>query len=349
MGGNKMPNYPFKNLIFEGGGVLGLAYVGALEVIEKKQILKNIVRVGGASAGAINATLLSLGYTNKELKDIFLKLDFNNFLDDSWGYFRDADRLITDFGWYKGDYFRDWIGELIKKKTGNEHSTFKELSLNKEYKELFLIGTNISTGFSEVFSSEHTPRESVADAVRISMSVPLFFRAIQNTRDDYYVDGGMVNNYPVKLFDREKYIAKSMLRKNGRKTDYYNKQNREIKKTSSKYIFNNETLGFRLDKREVIAMFRDKAEPPRNKINDFFDYAGALIKTLMNIQNNQHLHSDDWQRTIYIDTTGFDWLDFKMEKKEKQKLIVEGINGTKKYFEWYDANDPKDPPINFSG
>jgi len=341
-----MPNYPFKNLVFEGGGVLGLAYVGALDLLEKKKILNNIDKVGGASAGAINATLLSLGYTNKELKEILMKLNFNNFLDDSWGYFRDADRLISDFGWYKGDYFREWIGKLIEKKTGNEHSTFNELNLNHDYKKLFLIGTNISTGFSEVFSAEHTPRESVADAVRISMSVPLFFKAIQNTRNDYYVDGGMVDNYPVKLFDREKYIEKSKIKSHGRKTDYYNNQNKEIRKTSSKYIFNKETLGFRLDKREEIAMFRDKAEPPRNNIEDFFDYAGAMIKTMMNIQNNQHLHSDDWQRTIYIDTTGFNWLNFDMTKKQKEKLIIEGRKGIEKYFEWYDAMDPDDMPVN---
>ena len=49
--------YPFKNLVFEGGGVKGIAYAGAMKVLEKKGILKNIVRVGGTSAGAINVGL----------------------------------------------------------------------------------------------------------------------------------------------------------------------------------------------------------------------------------------------------------------------------------------------------
>ena len=52
--------YPFRNLIFEGGGVKGIAYSGALAVLEQRGILRRIKRVGGASAGAINASLLAL-------------------------------------------------------------------------------------------------------------------------------------------------------------------------------------------------------------------------------------------------------------------------------------------------
>jgi NTE family protein len=50
--------YNFKNLVFEGGGVKGIAYVGALDVLESKGILNDIERIGGTSAGAINAILV---------------------------------------------------------------------------------------------------------------------------------------------------------------------------------------------------------------------------------------------------------------------------------------------------
>ena len=113
--------YPFKNLIFEGGGVKGIAYVGALQELETRQIMKNIKRVGGTSAGAINAVLLALGYDLKTTLKILTDLDFNKFMDDSWGFVRDTDRLISDFGWYKGDFFRDWIGDRIRDKTKNEN------------------------------------------------------------------------------------------------------------------------------------------------------------------------------------------------------------------------------------
>jgi NTE family protein len=74
------------------------------------------------------------------------------------------------------------------------------------------MGTNLSTRFGEVFSAEHTPRMCIADAVRISMSIPLFFAAKRSLRGDVYVDGGVLENYPIKLFDREKYVAQEFRR-----------------------------------------------------------------------------------------------------------------------------------------
>ncbi len=44
--------YNFRNLVFEGGGVNGIAYLGALEVLEERGILTDIERIGGTSAGA---------------------------------------------------------------------------------------------------------------------------------------------------------------------------------------------------------------------------------------------------------------------------------------------------------
>ena len=111
--------YQFKNLIFEGGGVKGIAYVGAIKILEEKGIMSNIVRVGGTSAGAINAVLVGLGYTSAQTLNIMNKLNFKKFMDDDLGVFRDINRLLNEFGWHKGAFFRKWISKLISKKTGN--------------------------------------------------------------------------------------------------------------------------------------------------------------------------------------------------------------------------------------
>lgn len=335
--------YHFKNLVFEGGGVKGIAYVGALKELKKRKILQSVERVGGTSAGAINAILIGLNYSEKETREILWNLDFNNFLDDSWGYIRDTKRLIEEFGWYKGDFFRTWIGNIIRKKTGNSEATFADINAlkqNKGFKDIYLIGTNLSTRFSEVFSFEHTPRMCLADAVRISMSIPLFFKAVRSVRDDIYVDGGLLRNYPVKLFDREKYITKDG---HARTTDYYDNINEKISKFQrpiAKYIYNKETLGFRLDSKEEIAMFRDKAEPQHYKIKDIFDYIWGIVETYMEGQQNNHLHSDDWQRTIYIDTLGVKTTDFDLDDSKKRALIKSGEEGVKQYFNWFDQAQP---------
>ena len=72
-------------------------------------------------------------------------------MDDSWGVFRDTERLINKFGWYKGDFFHEWIGGHVGKKLSNPNATFRDL---KEAGKpgLYVYGTNLSTGYGEVFS-----------------------------------------------------------------------------------------------------------------------------------------------------------------------------------------------------
>jgi NTE family protein len=207
--------YPFRNLIFEGGGVKGIAYSGALAVLEERGILRRIKRVGGASAGAINASLLALGYSLGEIRDILANLDFRNFMDDDWGVLLDAKRLVRDFGWYKGDFFRQWMAHLVEAKTGNPDATFAtfatfatlaDLAKRRGKPKLHLVATNLATRLSQVYSKDYSPALPVADAVRHSMSIPLFFAAVRES-DDLFVDGGVLDNYLIRLFDREKYVA----------------------------------------------------------------------------------------------------------------------------------------------
>jgi NTE family protein len=319
--------YHFRNLVFEGGGVKGIAYVGAMEVLRRKGILAGIERVGGTSAGAINATMFALGFSIAEQNRILRKLDFHNFLDDSWGVIRDAKRLIDKFGWYKGDFFHEWIGKLIKKKLGHPLATFGEMK-EAGRPDLYVYGTNLSTKFGEVFSHEHTPTMRIADAVRISMSIPLFFTAVVNARHDVYVDGGMLNNFPIRLFDREKYIPKKRRARLAVQTDYYRKENRR----------------FLLDSKQEICVFRYGAEPVHERIDDFFDYVKALMTTVLEAQGNMHLHSDDWQRTVYIDTLGVATTDFGLTEAKKDRLRASGRKGATSYFKWFD--DPKSKPLN---
>lgn len=326
--------YPFRNLVFEGGGVKGIAYVGAMKVLEKENILKDIKRVGGTSAGSINAVLFAAGFSNQETHNVLNKLDFNEFKDDSWGALRDMGRLKNEYGWYKGDYFREWIGDLLKKKTGSSNITFKALHEHTG-KELYVYASNLSTHFGEVYSPEHTPRMRVVDAVRRSMSIPLFFRAVKDDRNDIFVDGGVLNNYPVKLFDREKYLINTTLKQI---PDYYDTENKVLSTKSPKsssYIYNIETLGFRLDSAKEIGVFRDGQEPKHHEIENFLDYTLQLIKTILAAQDSQHLHEDDWHRTVYVDTLGVGTTDFDLSDRRKKDLVASGKKAAADYLEWW--------------
>jgi len=327
-------DYPFRNLVFEGGGVKGLAYVGALQVLDDEGIIEQIGRVGGTSTGAINALLLAAGFSNAKTRKVLSEVDFNDFKDDSWNVLSDLKRLRKKYGWYKGNFFRDWVGDLLQGQGLSRNVTFQAL-YKETGKELFVYATNLSTHFGEVYSPQHTPRMRVVDAVRRSMSIPLFFTAIRDDRDDVFVDGGVLNNYPVKLFDRLKYVEKSL---HARRPLYYKDENRKLKLGSQSkrcYVYNKETLGFRLDTAKEIGVFRDGDVMPRSRIDNLMDYTFELAKTLIEAQTSQHLHSDDWHRTIYINSLGIGTSDFDVTDAQKRALVKSGKEATKSYLKWW--------------
>ncbi|WP_211334787.1 hypothetical protein [Desulfosoma caldarium] len=101
------------------------------------------------------------------------------------------------------------------------------------------------------------------------------------------MDGGVLDNYPVKLFDRLRYLDPAVVASHGRLTDYYTKHNTSLKRKVidvSPYIYNKQTLGFRLDSARKIAVFRDQAKPVLEAVDDFFSYGFNLLQTMLNAQ-----------------------------------------------------------------
>jgi len=195
-------NNQIENLVFKGGGVLGIAYAGAIQVLEQQNILSNVQRVAGTSAGAITAALVSMRYTSAEITNIVNQTDFKSFEDGSM--IGDALHVLNNYGFYKGDAFLQWMQTQIQNKGLDANATFKDFE-NKGCRDLHVFASNLNTKTVREFSAELTPNVVVAEAVRASMSIPLFFEAWQfsnsNPDNHVYVDGGMLYNYPITVFD----------------------------------------------------------------------------------------------------------------------------------------------------
>lgn len=171
----------YENLVFEGGGIRGIAYCGALETLQKENALGDLKRVAGTSVGAIQATMVAINYSPEEMGLIISDLNLKNFNDGRLLFFGGSHRLWNNYGWYRGDKLLKWIGNLIEGKTGNADITFKQLhdiAEVKGFKDLYITGTNLSKQTFEVFSYENYPDMRIKDAVRISVSVPLYYRAV---------------------------------------------------------------------------------------------------------------------------------------------------------------------------
>jgi NTE family protein len=211
----------YRNLVMEGGGVKGFAYAGALQVLDSMGILKDIQRVAGTSVGAIQGALLAVGYTSGEIIELTSHIPLKQFNDGGWILAGGFSRLRNQFGWFKGVKIAKWMEELIAAKTGNGHITFGELhaqSADKGYKDLYITGTDLTYQMLRVFSHENYPQMRICDAVRISLSIPLYYRAVfmddsgrvYEKPDDrqllhVMVDGGL-SNYPIFLFDSARYM-----------------------------------------------------------------------------------------------------------------------------------------------
>ncbi|MBN1859286.1 patatin-like phospholipase family protein [Candidatus Bipolaricaulota bacterium] len=337
----------FRNLVFEGGGVKGIAYLGALEELQQLGVLQRIIRVGGTSAGAIMAILLALGYSLDEVRTVLWDLDFRAFVDPSPRWVVNLCRILRRYGWCKGDAIECWLASLVRAKSFPPNLTFSQLR-EAQGPALYMIGTNLSTRLAEVFSAERTPDMSIVDAVRRSMSIPLYFASVRNARGDVFVDGGVFDNYPIKLFDRTGYLETGVpFQAQARTTEYYEPRNAKLPlgETES-YIYNKQTLGFRLDTGREIAMFRRQVPPPRREIRTLFGYSQALVGSILNAQTNQHLHNDDWHRTIYIDTLGVGTTDFDLSEAKKLALVESGRSGAREYFGWYYRLEPGNVAIN---
>ncbi len=176
--------------LFGGGAIRGVSYIGAIKAMEELGLQINTF--GGSSVGSIIAALLAVGYTAEELKQIFLKVNFELFKDISIG-------IGPLFAISKGEVFLEWVRDLIESKFyGNEYKkgsnkavTFKDIEKN-----LVIITTNLSNFECKEFSRYETPDYEIASAIRISSCMPGLMKPIEYN-NTLLVDGDLQKSYPM--------------------------------------------------------------------------------------------------------------------------------------------------------
>lgn len=322
----------YENLVFEGGGVRGIAFGGVVKFLEDHNLISDIKRLAGSSAGSIVAAGLAIGYTGDEIIKLLDETNFSKFKDDSWGVVIDVYRFVTQYGVYKGDAFLKWFKDVIKAKGEDENITFKQV-YDKYGKELVITGTCLNRATTYYFHHTTYPDMPIALAVRISMSIPLVFKAITLKRqekrvddngndvldndgnpiideyDDVMVDGGLLNNYPIWVFDGDKigddHVTEEKMRKS-------------------------KTLGFKLmsdDERKDYKLYHID-----EKIDDIVGYFSAFINSMTIQIERGHIRSGYWENTVCVNTGNVKSMNFSLPKQTKDRLIKSGYDSTKNHF-----------------
>ena len=180
-------------LIMKGGGIKGLAFAGALEVLYDHGYKFNWFV--GTSAGAISAILLASGKEVSELKEILQKQDFRKFKDAS--HLKAIYNLIFKNGFYEAKTFEVWLENLISKKEGNKRTELNELPYRTTIYACSVDRTPL------IFDSEkkETSNTPVTFAARCSMAIPYVFTPESFNGSNVY-DGGLQNNFPLEDFSR---------------------------------------------------------------------------------------------------------------------------------------------------
>ncbi|MEM7084771.1 MAG: patatin-like phospholipase family protein [Bacteroidota bacterium] len=187
-------------VVLSGGGAKGLAHIGALKVIEDAGV--RVDYIGGTSMGAIVGALYASGYNARQLDSIFKELDFDTLIQDEVPrgaktfYEKDDDekyaltlpfddfKLSIPSGISKGQNVYNLLSRLLIHV--KDVDDFNKLPI-----PFFCVATNIETGKEVILDRGYLPR-----AVTASAALPSLFSPV--TIDDViYVDGGVVNNYPV--------------------------------------------------------------------------------------------------------------------------------------------------------
>jgi NTE family protein len=295
----------YVNLIFQGGGVKGLSYAGALSRMPEGI---DIRVVGGSSAGAIAAALIACGHDPRNLKAILETLDIvallgkeaKPLLDELrelaakiaaladrstekgvplikiahfilWNQRslkRQFQKLARSWGLFSSDALERWLAKKTDKRKFSDIVTH----------DLRIVASNVSTGAHRIYSKGETRNDYIHEAATASAMIPFFF---EPRRDGgVLVDGGMLSNFPLFLFEREPFP----------------------------------TVGFRLR----------QLAPPTVQIKNFGVFSRQLLDTMMDAHDKLRPRPEYFHEEDILLPNAITAIDFDLNEEKKNELFQLG-------------------------
>lgn len=294
------------DLVCEGGGVRGIGLVGAVDALADAGY--RFPRVAGSSAGAIVASLVAALQTAGEpvtrLAEMMRSIDYPKFLDRNLiGHvplIGGGLSLLLSDGVYRGAYLEQLLGGLLADLGVH---TFGDLRTGEAPEQfawsLVVTASDLSRRRLVRIPWDldsygiHPDDFSVARAVHASSAIPFVFEPVR-VRGATWVDGGLLSNFPVALFDR---------------TDAEPRW---------------PTFGIRLSARPGI--------PPTRPVQGPVSLGIAAIETLVSNQDNAYI--DDpctVRRTIFVPAHDVSPIDFDITAEQREALYQRGFQAGQKF------------------
>lgn len=163
-------------LVLGSGGARGLAHIGAIEALEERGY--TITSIAGCSMGSIIAGMYAAGQL-KEAKEWFLQVDKQLIL-------RMMDiNLLSGNSLVKGERIIKELEKVVPDRP------LEELNI-----PCTLVASDMMNTDEVIFRTG-----SLFEAVRASISIPLFFKPVQ-VGNRLLIDGGILNPLPLHIVER---------------------------------------------------------------------------------------------------------------------------------------------------
>lgn len=313
------------DLVLEGGGVKGIALVGAVAVLEEAGY--TFPRVAGTSAGAIVGVLLACGMDVRRMHELLLGTDFADFADegllDRFGLLGKAASVLFEQGLYEGealqDYLRAQLPDACQTFAGLRLPEDPQSALSPEQQyRLVVLASDVSLrrlvrlpwDYPDVYGLDADTASTVV-AVRASASIPFFFeparlryrrqgRPVQSV----LVDGGLLSNFPVGVFDRADGAP-------------------------PRWPTFGIKLGARPDARRI-------PESPRGALG----LSLAILRTMTDFYDGMYIDRPDVAaRTVFVDTFGVGATDLDLDAATSARLYASGREAAERFLAGWDFED----------
>jgi NTE family protein len=310
------------DLVCEGGGIKVIGLAGAYAALEQAGYRPQ--HAAGSSAGAIVAALVAAGYTGAELKEVALTLDFRRFQDPGWKerlpLIGEPLAILLDQGLYEGERLLDWLRAMLAEKGLLTFGQLRTGSDDPRYAyRLQVIVSDLSARRLLVL-----PRDAhelglepdgleVALAVRMSTAIPILFEPvrIQNPATNWehvLVDGGILSNFPVWLFDSDEPPARP-------------------------------TFGLLLvepDPRTPITERLPRPEHAPRGAAGLVQLLSGLVHTMLEAHDRMYVEQEQFARTIGIPTLGIGTTEFEISPERALALYESGHRAAQEFLAHWD-------------
>jgi NTE family protein len=311
--------------VFQGGGVKGLALAGALLGFAEHELgIDRWVNVAGTSAGAIIAAYLATGHGPAELERALHAFPFERLQDSGPGgrLGGAAWNLATRHGLARGEFLRDWLDrqlggatfasvrseEAAANGTGDPYR-LRLIAADVTQRQMLVLPADLARyrlpGTGRPIDIDAFP---IADAVRMSMSIPFFFEPVllesESGEPCTIVDGSILSSFPVWLFDADRAVTRP-------------------------------TFGFRL----VGGRRGDGIE----RLVDAFGWPARLghdlFHTALEAWDARFTARSTIVRTCAVPVDDVDATDFSLGQAERERLIEGGRQAARRFLDDFRAED----------